>query len=347
MVQSKYIVFPEAGRVDVQEEAVAEPGPGQILCRARKSLVSIGTELHCLRGVFEPGTNWADWVQYPFRPGYSMVGEVVAVGDGVTRVQVGDRVATYDVHQQYFLADVNDGETGVPEGVTPYVLPTHVSDEEGVWRSLAVTTQNAVRRAELVFGERVGVVGLGLLGQLTTQYLAAAGARQIIAIDTSASRLALAEQNGATDILQIDVNDAVAPVTELTAGWMLDAVFDVTGVPVTLAPCVQLVRQLGRVVLLGDTPTPGQQTLGPGVVSNAVSIRGIHGYTLPEKRTPFTPWTARAMSGVFFAYLQRGVMDVTSLITHRYSPLDAPQLYPELVVDRSETLGVILDWTTV
>jgi len=347
MLSSKYIVFPEARQVDIWEEEIAGPKPGQVLCKAQQSLISTGTELHCLNGIFDRGTNWFDWVKYPFRPGYSMVGEVIAVGEGVRSVQPGDRLASYDEHQQYYIISLFDPatETDRPKSRGPYILPADMSDEEGTWRSLAGTTQNAVRRGSIVFGEAVGVVGLGILGQLTTQYLAAAGAKRIVAIDRVAARLDIAKQNGATHTLQMDANDAQLAVHELTEGWMLDAVFDVTGTPTTLAPCIQLLRQLGRVVLLGDTPTPSQQYLGPGVVSNAVSILGIHGFTLPEERTAFTPWTAREMSEVFFTYLQRGAMNVKNLITHRYSPLDAASVYQSLLNDRSGSLGVIFDWT--
>ena len=347
MVTSKYIVFPKAREIEVWEEEVSAAGPGEILCRAEKSLISIGTELHCLNGVFEEGTNWFDWVKYPFRPGYSMVGEVIDVGEGVNNVKLGDRVATYDVHQQYYKITVFDVEKdmNLPEGRSPYVLPDNITSEDGVWRSLAGTTQNAVRRASFVFGESVAVVGLGIMGQLTTQYLAAAGAKNIIAIDRVASRLDLARQNSATHSLQMDVKDAVDAVADITEGWMLDVVFDVTGSPMSLAPSILLARELGRVVLLGDTPTPSKQHLGPGVVSNAVSILGIHGYTLPEERTSFTLWTAREMSNVFFRYLERGTMNMQNLVTHRHSPLDAPSIYQNLLQDRSEALGIILDWT--
>ena len=178
-----------------------------------------------------------------------------------------------------------------------------MSSEDGTWRSLAVTTQNAVRRAQFQFGEVVAVVGLGILGQLVTQYLAAAGARIIIAIDLAQDRLDLARKHGATHALQMNVQDAEEAVREITEDWMLDVVFDVTGHPAALAPCTQLVRRLGRLVLLGDTPTPGQQHLGPGVLFKSIAILGLHGYAVPEKTSEFTPWTVETMSTVFFDYL--------------------------------------------
>lgn len=347
MVQSKYLVFPEARQVDIWTEEVSAPGPGEVLCQAEKSLISIGTELHCLKGIFDPGTNWHDWVKYPFRPGYSMVGRALEIGAGIDHIQAGDRLASYDFHQQYYKIKLLDADKrfDIPTGIAPCRLPDDISSEDGAWRSLACTAQNALRRANYAFGESVGVVGLGILGQLTVQYLAAAGAKRIIAIDTAAARLELARQHGATHALQMDVREAAEPVRQITDGWMLDLVLDVTGAPTALAPAIQLLRRLGRLVLLGDTPTPSQQHLGPGVVSDSIAILGIHGYAIPEQRTVFTPWTTGEMSSVFFAFLRRGAMKTSSLVTHRYAPADAPQAYLKLLEDRREALGVILDWT--
>ena len=347
-MKSKYIVFPDREQVAVWEEDIDPPGDTEILCKAEKSLISIGTELNCLRGISDPGTNWHDWIKFPFRPGYSMVGRVLEVGKAVQGVKPGDLIADYGVHQQYYKVQMNAKmRPDVPEGIGIYVLPEHISSEQATWRSLAVTTQNALRRCSFQFGETVGVVGLGMLGQLVVQYLAAAGARRIIVIDTIDSRLELAKRHGATHTLKMPVQDAAKAVADITGGWMLDVAFDITGHPAVLAPTVALVRRLGRLVLLGDTPTPGQQVVGPGVVFKSIAIMGIHGYAVPDKRTEFTPWTVEEMSHVFFDYLAQGKMDVDALVTQRASPLQAPDIYAGLLKDRSRALGILLDWSAL
>jgi 2-desacetyl-2-hydroxyethyl bacteriochlorophyllide A dehydrogenase len=345
-MKSKYVVYPAPEQVAVWEEDITPPTEGEILCQAEKSLISIGTELNCLRGIADPGTNWYDWIKFPFRPGYSMVGRVLEVGPGVTGVKEGDRIANYGFHQQYYKVQLHaEKRFDIPVGIGIYVLPDEISSEDGTWRSLAVTTQNALRRCSFQFGESVGVVGLGILGQLVVQYLAAAGARRIIVIDTSESRLELAKQHGATHALNMPAQDAAEAVKDITDGWMLDVAFDITGHPAVLAPTVALVRRMGRLLLLGDTPTPGEQVLGPGVVFKSIAIMGIHGYAVPDATTAFTPWTVETMSSVFFDYLMRGKMNVADLVTHRCSPLEAPQVYLDLFKNRASAVGVILDWT--
>jgi len=224
------------------------------------------------------------------------------------------------------------------------MIPDGVSDEDATWVSISMTTQLGVRRAAHALGESVGVVGMGMLGQLVVQYLWLSGARNIVAIDPVQSRLDLAKVHGATHTLALNVGDARAEIEEITAGKMLDVVYDITGHPAVLAPCIQLVRKLGRVILLGDCPTPTQQFLGPGVVSNSIAILGIHGSMAPAESTDFAPWSRREITSLFFDYLLQDRMRVSDLVTHRHSPLDAPEVYAGLVSDRSSAIGVIFDW---
>lgn len=337
MVQSTYICFPGANQVELREEEVGTPWEGQMLCRAERSLISIGTESYCLRGIFDANTNWARWVKYPFRPGYSMVARVVALGEGVDASWLGRLVLVSAPHQQYVLTEPSRAHL-VPEGM---------SAEEAAWGPLAATTQLAVRRAELALGETVGVVGLGMLGQLVAQYLYVAGARKVIVIDTVQGRLDLALAHGATHAICDTAEGARPAIAELTGGRMLDAVWDVTGHPAVLAQCVQLVRRLGRVVLTGDTPTPTQQPVGPGVVSNAVAILGIHSTAVAPHYSEFTPWGGGEIVSLFFDYVLQGRMNVADLMTHRHAPAEAPDVYRRLQTDRASSIGVIFDWSQV
>ena len=343
-LRSRYVVFTGPERVEVREEAVRDPEPGQVLCRAEKSLISIGTETHCLRGVFDPGTNWSEWVQYPFRPGYSMVGRVVKVGPGVSGFAEGDRLATSATHQDYFTVTAGGGSsTGQPYGVVH--LPDGLGAEDGTWMPLACTAQLGVRRAEMAFGESVGVVGLGMLGQLVVQYLVLMGARRIVAIDTVPGRLEIASAHGATHVLAHTAADAREEVARITGGRMLDVIFDITGHPAALAPCTRLLRKLGRAVLLGDTPTPSLQGMGPRVLADSLSILAIHALMRPEVASEFNSWTAEEMTALFFDYLQQGRMRVADLVTHRHDPAEAPSVYAGLLRDRSKAIGVLFDWT--
>jgi 2-desacetyl-2-hydroxyethyl bacteriochlorophyllide A dehydrogenase len=334
-MDSRYIVFPEPGKVEVREEQIGPPGPGEMLCVATRSLVSTGTETYCLRGDFDPGTFWESWVHYPFRPGYSMVGRVIAAGPDVTGLKAGDRITSRTPHQQFFKLPVVEAQQ----------IPDAVTDAEASWARLAGTTQLGVRRARLELGESVGVIGLGILGQLVVQYCRLAGARRIVAVDVAPSRLEAARAHGATHILPVDAHSARAEIERITQGRLLDVAFDVTGHPAVLSAAVQLVRRLGRVVLLGDTPNPSQQYLGPGVLSNSIAILGIHGTAHPEESTDFAPWSRVEMTDLFFDYVAQKRMRVDDLITRSVSPLQAPEVYDRLLKDRSGQLGVVFDWT--
>jgi len=331
------IRFLRPNEVAFQDLPDPTPGSGELLCRAKRSMVSTGTETFCLAGEFDLGTNWASWVSYPFAPGYSMVAEVVALGDGVTGFSVGDRVAVAAPHQELVVVAADSAT----------VLPAGVSDEEGCWIPLACTTQWGVRRADLELGAAVAVVGLGLLGQLTVRYLRLAGARRIVAIDTDPIRLDLARRGGATHLVQKLAGDAEAEVRAANDGELLDAVFDITGHPAAFAAASTLLRPLGKVVLVGDSPQPSSQHLGPRTVSDGLTIIGVHTNTAPAAATLSDRWTQDAMGRLFLDYVLDGRMQVEALRTHEFSPAAAVEVYDELVTDRRGHLGVFFDWESL
>ena len=327
------VVFPTALEVVLEASTLPDPGPGEIACDAVLSLISAGPELTCLRGEFEPNTFWAEWVQYPFAPGYSMVSRVTSVGDGVTGFAPGDRVFSFTPHASQFVMPADEA----------IALPDDVTDEQACWTSLAITTQWAVRRADVRFGESAGVVGVGLLGQLLVRWLRTAGAARIVAIDTDAPRLAIAAAGGASETVLGRVDEALAADDHALNG-ALDVVFDVTGRPAALADATRLLRPLGRLVLVGDSPTPSQQRLGPRVVADGISIIGIHANTAPPVADPNAPWSAAAMAALFHRFAADGRMDPSALLARRIHPSDAPDHYRHALEHATGELGVFIDW---
>lgn len=336
-MQSLCIMFTGKDKVELVWEEVPPIGKGQVLVRARKSLISTGTECICLGHLFEEGTHWDRWVKYPFPPGYSMVGVVEQVGEDVTQVKPGDRVVFQRSHRQWHVVEA--------KALT--IVPDAVSDEDASWFALAMIAQNAVRAAQHQMGDNVVVIGAGLLGQLTVQYLRLQGAAQIIVVDPAEPRLKMAQAHGATTVIAKKVEDAREEILALTGGKGAEVVYDVTGIASVFAPAITLLRRFGKLILLGDTGEPSQQYLTGDVITKGLRIIGTHASNPPEVSTDHAPWTQSEMYKLFFTYVARGDMRVNDLITHRYTPHEAPQAYHMLRHDRSAAMGVVFDWTQV
>jgi len=328
------IIFPQKNEVAVVHNEISGPKSGELLCRARKSLISTGTETLCLRGEFDPGTNWIDWVKYPFAAGYSMQADVIEAGEGVERFCKGDRINAIIPHVSLFC--INE-KSALP-------TPDYISDSDATFVLVSMTAQLGIRRADIKLGETAVIIGVGLIGLMTLQYLSLMGCRRIIVIDTAQTRLDIAGKMGATHIIEDAASNAVEQIRELTNGHMADIVFDATGHPAVLSQSVALCRKLGRVILVGDTTHPNSQYVGPGVVSNSVGILGIHAGCHPAEYSEFTPWPRSEMASLLFEYIKQGKISMDPLITGIHNPLHAPDVYNELINNRSKHIAELFDW---
>jgi 2-desacetyl-2-hydroxyethyl bacteriochlorophyllide A dehydrogenase len=318
----------------VQEDPCPPPRAGEILVETTRTLISTGTESIVLGRKFSPGTHWDAWVKYPFRPGYSHVGRVSAVGEGVTEFRVGDRVATRHQHTSH----------GVVNASHALHIPDEVSDDDATWMALGKIAQVGVRAAEHRMGDSVVVIGLGLVGQLALQYVRLIGASEIIAIDPAEMRLKMATAHGATAALAIPAADALGEVQRLTRGRGAKVVYDVTGHHAVFPDALKLCADHGRLVVLGDTGTPELQHLTSDVIRRGLTIVGAHDRHAPPDPSAGVEWDARRVSELFLTFVARGQIRVSDLVTHRYKPEDAPKAYAMLQQQRDRAMGVIFDW---
>jgi len=332
-----HAVICEAPRqVVLKEEPMPSLTAGTFLVRARFSAISTGTEMTLVTADFEPDSVWARLARYPLKLGYSQVGEVAAIGEGVDKVKVGDRLVGWKPHTQFALYRQDEFWVKVPEGV---------DDEPAALFALAIIALNGVRRAKVQLGESVVVFGLGPIGIWAAQFARLCGARPVIGVDVLTHRRELAEGVKAVDVALDGADPHLAErIADWTKGRMADVVFEVTGNPKAILTEVTVVRRQGRLVILssprGKTPFDFHDWCN----WTSLTFIGAHVSSHPPHENPDDPWTRERNTELFFELVRRGEIVTTELITHRFPWQEAPKAYELLMREREKTGIVLLDW---
>lgn len=263
-----------SGKVFVQDVPAPTVGPRNVLVRVERSCVSVGTEMAGIKmsalplyrralkqphhvkkaiqmmrdqGVARVYRQIKGRLDAGLPTGYSASGVVVEIGSEVDGISVGDRVACAGA------GIANHAELiDVPVNLTVPV-PDDLSMDAAATVTLGAIAMQGVRRTNPTLGETVVVVGLGILGQITAQLLAAHGCR-VIGTDVDGERLEVARQNGLDIGLNAGDGDFVQRVTKLTDGYGADAVVITAASPSSeiLAQAFQACRRKARVVVVGD-----------------------------------------------------------------------------------------------
>lgn len=335
--QNATVVIQGIQKVVLKDLPIRQPKEGQLLIKTRRTLISTGTELTVLSGDFPPNSVWdrvADFIRD--RIGYSNIGEVTDVGEGVEEQWIGRRVATYEggYHAQYVI--------GTPEKCC--IVPESIPDDDVTFFALARIAMNGVRRGKVQWGEAIAVYGLGVLGQLTVRFCHIAGARPVIGLDISESRLKYLPN--LPGIIGIDPNNRgfMNHIKKLTRDRLVDVVFEVTGNPDVIPQEFDILKTQGRFVVLS---APRGKTLFDFhdlCTWPSYTIIGAHERSHPDVASADNPWTEKRNTELFFDLIADGELDIESLITHRESYEKAPELYKMLLEDRSQALGVVLEW---
>ncbi len=339
------VTFQSPGEVQVQE--VPEPeleSRGDAIVSIEASGIC-GSDLHIYHGrvKIEPG----------FTIGHEFVGTVIAAGEDVSRVSVGDRVlgcfhtacgtcffCLRGVYQKCDQARVfGHGATlGSLQGtqaeralvpmanMTLRRVPDGLSDDVALFAGDVLGTgYHAAAEADVRPGDAVAVLGLGPVGLCAVQSAIAAGAAQTFAIDTVPQRLDVAKSFGAIPVhlTEESPRDVVRRATE---GRGVDAAIDAVGHPEALDLALRLARKAGTVVAIGVYAEPCQVHMG---------LVWIKGLTLRSGQANVIGHVDRVL-----AMLAAGTVDPGPLVTHHMSLDDAAEGYA--VYDRREALKIVL-----
>jgi predicted dehydrogenase/threonine dehydrogenase-like Zn-dependent dehydrogenase len=371
----------QSGEITVEEVPAPQLLPGCVLVRIAASVVSAGTErasaefarkslLQKARsrpdlvreviskvqrdGIFAAVQAVRSRLDQPQSPGYSSAGTVIEVGEGVTDLQPGDRVACagagFAVHAEIacvprLLVARIPARDRLPDG--------EVSLDEAAFATLGAVALHGIRTADAKLGDLVAVIGLGLVGQLTVQLLKAAGCN-VLGMDVDASRADLAREMGA-DAAESSAEAFRDLCSERSKGLGVDSVLITAETsssdPVNLAGAIArdraIVVAVGTVGIDIDRKTYYEKELdfrvsrsyGPGRYDSAYEQKG-RDYPIGYVR-----WTETRNMEAFLRMLADGKLNLRALITHRFSVEHAQGAY-DLITGRSRQpfLGVVIQY---
>ena len=333
-IDTHKIVFAGMDRVALESAPGRfDLGPEDVLLQTQYSLISSGTELAKLTGLQQ--------VDYPFVPGNRAIGKVIAVGEDVSDLRVGDMVFSHTHHVSHTLT--TKFRVRVPQGA---------DTKESALVGLALVAMTAVRVGQIELGDRAAVIGMGLVGNLAAQLLRLAGA-DVITIDLSAARLDVARACGLPQTVNAGEEDAQAAVMEMTQGRGVDVVVEASGTAQAAELAVSLTGRDGEgiVVLLGSPRKEHETDLTPFLNhvhlwrNGSVMLRGAHEWRYPLHHSPFQKHSMTRNAEIIFRLMAQGKLRTASLITHVLKPAAAAEAYAGLQQQPDSHLGVLFDWT--
>jgi 2-desacetyl-2-hydroxyethyl bacteriochlorophyllide A dehydrogenase len=339
------VTFQAPGEVridDVQEPELL--APDDAIVRVEASGIC-GSDLHIYHGRvrIEPG----------FVIGHEFVGEVIAAGDEVTRVSVGDHVlGTYATacgecffcrREEFHKCDTGrvfgHGETlGSLQGaqaeqvLVPHAnlalrrVPEGLSDDVALFAGDVMGTgYHAIDSRPLAAGETAAILGMGPVGLCAVQAAKAAGASEVVAIDTVEDRLRMAESFGATPV-HLTEQSPRDEVKKLTEGRGVDLAVDAVGHPEALDLALRLARKAGTVSVTGVYAERAEVHMG---------VLWIKALTLTSGHANVIKHLDPVLE-----LLSAGKLDPAPLVTHHMKLDEAPDAYR--VYDNREALKIVL-----
>lgn len=368
---AKRIVFGESG-AELREYQLRELRSGELLIRARCSLVSIGTETTLYvsnrwgastdnggNGASDPmddewdfedygrGDTWDKDRNRKF-PGYALAGDVISCGDGdVGGIVVGDRVITLHHHANFAIAPAHPSVTlRIPEGITY---------EDATFCVLGSVSLHAIHRANLKIGEDVVVMGAGLVGLLTVQLARLAGAAPVISVDLSQRRLELAHKVGADFMINPAREDLVALVRKYSGGDGACCTIEAVGNPTVLQSCMQVCAPGARVVVMGAIVGKVELEMYNEFIFRELTLIASQQPRNPVQDSIYYHFTGQRNRQTILDFIQRRLIDVASLVTHRYPYSAAHEVYRMLGEAKNadydgsgdvnrDMIGVLFEW---
>ncbi len=333
----KQIIMPAKRTATLEDFELDETlAPNQILLKTHYSLISPGTEGAGFTGL-ESGT------RFPHGSGYTAIGEVLKVGESVTKCEVGDFAFCYSSHASIVkTASV----------MLAFKPPLEIDAKLIPFVRMATVAMTSLRVSSVEFGDTAVIIGLGLVGNSASQLFNLAGMK-VISVERVPERIEIARKCSIQHLINPDEENVHERVNSITGGQKADVTVEAIGNPRLVELAYQLTRTKGEVILLGSPR--GEYITNVTDILNythligrgAITLRSAHEWVYPTMHTGESKHSLERNSQIVYSLIKEGKFKVEELLTHVINPEDAQSAYDGLTDSKNEYLGVIMDWTQV
>ena len=333
--------YPGVG-LELRKVPVPQPGPGEVLIKVHKTAIC-GTDVHIY--------NWDPWAQEHIRPpmtiGHEYVGEIAALGTGVTSLTVGQRVSgeghitchhcrnchTGNIQWCRDTRSVGVDRDGafaeyvcIPES-NVILIEDSLPEEIVSFFDAAGNATHTALMFDLV-GEDVLITGAGPIGIMAVGICKFAGARRVIITDLNDYRLELARKMGADAAVNTGREDLpqIMKKQGLTEGF--DVGLEMSGSGAALQQMIGVMRNGGKIAMLGISNKPIPMDMN-SIICKGLTLQGIYGRKMDN-------WHQ-------LSYMVQGGLDLSPVITHRFHYTQFKEGFEAMLTGKSGK--VILDWT--
>lgn len=325
-LHAQAIVFTGENQVEIQSHEVPDLRPTDVLVRTEYSGVSQGTEVWALTGRRPELT-------FPTVPGYQSIGVIEQVGAEVEKFAVGQRVLFSasrlpdSFPYTWMGAHVSHA---VVSTLSHVILPLAAGTDPvaAAISTLPAVSLRGLNMLKINIGDLVVVTGQGLIGQGSAQLARLRGAT-VLTTDIGEKRLALSRANGADAVVNVREQD-LSEVVQALRPEGADVVIETTGRSDQFAPCIDIMRQQGQLLLQGWYPQPISFDFQV-THSKRPTIAITCGFDADELAT-------------CLEMMAQGKLHLRELVTHLAPVSEAPGIYRQLASNDPEMLGVVFDW---
>lgn len=331
-------------KMEIRDTEMPEAGAKEVLVELEYVGIC-GSDVH----YFHDGRCGDYKVEGDFMLGHECAGTVVALGEGVEHLKVGDKVALepgitcgqcefcktgrYNLCPDVqFLATppvqgCYENYIAFPENMC-FKLPDNISTKEGALVEPLSVGMHAANQGDVKLGDSVVILGAGCIGLVTLLACKAHGATDITVVDVIPKRLDYALKLGATRVINGREADAVGEVDKLTDGAGVDKVFETAGSPITIQQTPYMVKNGGTIVLVGISAQEKIEYNFAKIMAKEARVESVFRY--------------RNIYPQAIAAIADGIIDVSGIVTHEFDFDDIQEAFDCAINNKDEVVKAVI-----